>query len=91
MPGLETNAAYLSVVVLIAAYGLWLRHTATGQGLMIGAGLLCVSLGFRMADDAVCAVFPIGTHFMWHILNGVMLGWMIHIYCRHMRSDPPSE
>lgn len=89
MPGLGANAAYFSVAALIAAYGLRLRQTATGQGLMIGAGLLCVSLGFRMADGAVCAVFPIGTHFMWHILNGVMLGWMIHVYCRHMRVAPP--
>jgi hypothetical protein len=26
----------------------------------------------------------LGTHFLWHILNGVMLGWMIHVYIRHM-------
>jgi hypothetical protein len=86
VPGLGANAAYFSVAALIAAYGLWLRRTATGQGLLVGAGILCVSLGFRMADDAVCAVFPIGTHFMWHLLNALMLGWMIHVYCRHMRA-----
>lgn len=85
-PGLGANALYLSVAVLIAAYGLWLQDRDTGKGLLIGAGLLVVSLGFRMADDAVCAVFPIGTHFMWHLLNAAMLGWMIHVYCRHMRS-----
>lgn len=84
-PGLGANALYLSVAVLIAAYGLWLHDSKTGKGLLIGAGLLVVSLGFRMADDAVCAVFPIGTHFMWHLLNATMLGWMIHVYCRHMR------
>ncbi len=85
VPGLGANAAYFSVAVLIAAYGLWLRDSPTGKGMLAGAGILCVSLGFRMADDAVCAVFPTGTHFMWHILNGVMLGWMIHVYCRHMK------
>lgn len=84
--GLGANAAYFSVASLIAAYGLWLRKTKTGRGLLIGAGLLCISLGFRMADGAVCAIFPIGTHFMWHVLNGVMLGWMIHIYVRHRRA-----
>ena len=41
-----------------------------------------------MIDDAVCASFPIGSHFMWHILNGIMLGWMILVYCRHMRAGP---
>ncbi len=85
VPGLGANAVYFSVAVLIAAYGLWLKGSPTGRGLLIGAGLLCASLGFRMADAAVCDVFPLGTHFLWHILNGVMLGWMIRVYCRHMR------
>ncbi len=89
LPGLGANAVYFSVAALIAAYGLWLRSRRTGQGLLIGAAILCVSLGFRMADDVVCVVFPIGTHFMWHILNAVMLGWMIHVYCRHMREAKP--
>jgi hypothetical protein len=84
LPG--ANALYASVAVLILAYGLWLVRGATGRGLLIGAAILCASLGFRMADDAVCASFPIGTHFMWHVLNGIMLGWMILVYCRHMRA-----
>jgi hypothetical protein len=84
LPG--ANALYASVAVLILAYGLWLIRSATGRGLLIGAAILCASLGFRMADDAVCANFPIGTHFMWHILNGIMLGWMIVVYCRHRRA-----
>lgn len=77
------NALYASVAVLIAGYGVWLRRSPTGLGLLFGAGILAVSLGFRMADSTVCAAFPIGTHFMWHLLNGIMLGWMIVVYCRH--------
>lgn len=84
VPGLGANAAYLSVAVLIAGYGAYLRATATGQGLLVGAGILCVSLGFRMLDWSICDVFPIGTHFLWHILNAAMLGWMIRVYCRHV-------
>lgn len=86
LPG--ANALYASVAVLILAYGVWLWRSPTGQGLLIGAALLCTSLGFRMADDAVCASFPIGSHFMWHILNGMMLGWMILVYCRHRHAAP---
>ncbi|WP_071798216.1 hypothetical protein [Natronohydrobacter thiooxidans] len=85
VPGLGANAAYLSVAALIAGYGLYLRGSATGRGLLIGAAILCVSLGFRMLDRPICAAFPLGTHFMWHILNAVMLGWMIRVYCRHLR------
>jgi hypothetical protein len=29
-----------------------------------------------------------GTHFLWHILNGLMLGWMIEVYRRHMLAVP---
>ena len=86
IPG--ANALYASVAVLILAYGLWLRRRPVGRGLMIGAAILCASLGFRMADDAVCASFSVGSHFMWHILNGIMLGWMILVYSRHMRAAP---
>jgi hypothetical protein len=26
----------------------------------------------------------VGTHFWWHILNGIMLGWMIEVYRRYV-------
>lgn len=90
MPGLGANALYLSVAVLIAAYGLGLRATATGRGLLIGAGILLVSLAARVADGAVCDSFPLGTHFLWHILNGIMLGWMIRVYIRHVQPLAPT-
>jgi hypothetical protein len=84
-PGAGANASYASVALLIVLYGLAVRRRApaTARGLYLGAGILSVSLGFRMVDDAVCASVPLGTHFMWHLLNGVMLGWMIEVYRRH--------
>ena len=56
----------------------------------IGAAILAVSLFFRTIDDAVCARFPLGTHFLWHTLNGVMLGWMILVLVRHDREGAPA-
>jgi hypothetical protein len=44
-----------------------------------GVGILAVSLVFRSIDQAVCPGFPLGTHFLWHVLNAVMLGWMIRV------------
>jgi hypothetical protein len=38
----------------------------------------------RTLDEPFCATFPIGTHFLWHLLNALMLGWMIEVYRRHM-------
>jgi len=92
-PGIGANGAYASVALLIVLYGLYLRsrHPDTARGLFIGAGILALSLMFRMLDRPVCDVFPIGTHFMWHILNGIMLGWMIEVYRRHMQAIPASR
>ena len=44
---------------------------------MLNVGLasiiLFVSLIFRTADQILCPVLPVGTHFFWHILNGLVL------------------
>jgi hypothetical protein len=88
VPGLGSSAAYMPVPVLILVYAWLLRGRAaeTARGLAAGAGLLVVSLGFRTVDGPLCGVWPLGTHFLWHALNGVMLGWMILVYVRHMRA-----
>jgi Ceramidase len=82
---LNGSTGYLPVPVLIAGYAVALRRTAprTARGLLVGVGLLALSLFFRTVDEAVCAAVPIGTHFLWHLLNGAVLGWMILVLIRH--------
>lgn len=79
------SAGYAPVPLLILIYALLLRNRLPelSKGLAIGAGILILSLVFRTIDMPACHDFPLGTHFMWHILNGVMLGWMIEVYRRH--------
>ena len=86
VPGLGSSAGYAPVPVLIAAYAWLLRRSApqVATGLAIGAGVLVVSLTFRTLDGPLCAANPLGLHFIWHLLNGAMLGWMIEVYRRHM-------
>ena len=86
VPGIGANGAYLSVVLLILAYAVHLapRAPETARGLSIGAGILALSLTFRALDGPLCAMVPVGTHFLWHLLNGVMLGWMIEVYRRQV-------
>jgi hypothetical protein len=78
---LNGSMSYLPVPVLILGYAIALRRgrPATAKGLALGAGLLFVSLLFRTIDASVCGAFPLGTHFLWHMLNALMLGWMIHV------------
>lgn len=82
VPGLGSSAGYAPVPLLIGVYAFLLRRRAPelARGLAIGAGLLIASLTFRTLDIPLCANWPLGTHFAWHLLNGLMLGWMIAVY-----------
>jgi Ceramidase len=84
---LNGSASYMPVPLLILAYaGLLARRApATARGLAAGALLLAASLFLRTVDEAVCPAFPLGTHFLWHLLNAVLLGWMIAVLVRFPR------
>jgi hypothetical protein len=84
VPALGSSAGYAPIPVLIVIYAA-LQRGAAGRGFLIGAGLLCVSLALRTIDGAVCGVKPLGTHYLWHVLNAVMLAWMIEVWLRHRR------
>ena len=85
IPHLGSSAGYMPVPVLILLYAWLLRRRAprTARGLAAGAVILLLSLTFRTLDAPLCTVWPVGTHFLWHLLNAVMLGWMIHVYTAH--------
>jgi hypothetical protein len=93
IPGIGSSAAYAPVPALILVYGLVLRRRApaTASGLAIGAFLLIVSISFRALDTPLCPGWPSGTHFLWHLLNGLMLGWMIETWRRHRLEGPVAE
>ena len=74
---LNGSIQYVPVLILIFAFGAVSKARETRSGLWIGCLILAVSLLFRSIDQATCAVIPIGTHFLWHILNACMLGWMV--------------
>ena len=84
VPGLGDSAGYAPVPLLIYIYAVLLRHRApdTARGLAVGATILVASITFRALDEPVCGAIPMGTHFMWHILNAIMLGWMIEVWRR---------
>lgn len=87
------SAGYVPVLVLIALHAplLWARAPDLARGFAIGAGILALSLTARTVDLPLCASIPLGTHFLWHCLNALMLGWMIEIYRRHMLAAGPQQ
>lgn len=83
---LGSSAGYAPIPVLIAGYAFAARarNADTARRLAIGAGLLAVSIAVRTVDEPLCSVLPTGTHFLWHILNAIMLAWMIEAWRAHM-------
>jgi hypothetical protein len=72
---LNQSGAYLPYVAGLLGIGTWLRLRARPTFPLFAAGfaLFLLSLVLRTVDQAVCAWFPLGTHFAWHLLNGAVL------------------
>lgn len=84
LPGFEVSSFYWPVPTLILLHA-WLlrgRSPAVARGFAVGAGILALSLTFRSLDGAACEAVPLGAHFLWHLLNALMLGWMIEVLGR---------
>lgn len=90
VPFFEISAGYwpMAVVIALEAWLLRNRLPRVAFGMAVGAGVLVASLTARSVDMAVCAAVPVGTHFLWHLLNGFMLGWMIEVLRRHLAEQP---
>lgn len=82
---LNGSIDYVPVVILIFTFAAftWKTKPETGRNLLIGAGILTVSLVFRTIDASICTSVPSGTHFIWHLLNAVLLWWMVRALIRH--------
>ncbi len=76
---------YLPALLALTACGvaLALRRRPAGWWLLAAAAVFAVSLTFRALDGRMCDAFPMGTHFMWHILNGTVLGTLLFAWLRH--------
>ena len=86
LPFLGSSAAYAPVALLIAVYALLVRNRnrTTARRMGYGAALLTISILARSFDEPLCANIPLGTHFLWHVLNGILLGYMALIWHAHV-------
>ena len=82
------STQYLPAVFALYAFTivmLWRRDV--GRWWVLAASVtFTVSLGFRTVDLWVCPSFAHGTHMVWHLLNGVMIGLLLQELIR--RLDP---
>ena len=85
LPSLNGSQGYFPVLVVLVLYGVVLagRGHPAATGLIAAAALFSLSLTFRSVDQATCGVLPFGTHFLWHIFNGLLLGVVLMAFVRH--------
>lgn len=71
------NGSLIYAPPLLLILGLGLYHCGAQKherlDLLAAAGVFSVSIFFRTIDNAVCPFFPVGTHFLWHLLIPVVL------------------
>ena len=72
---LNGTLEYAPALIFVTAFGLYHLKNATREkwGLLAAAGVFVISMTLRSIDNQLCDIIPIGTHFLWHCLNAVVL------------------
>ena len=72
---LNGSVTYLPAFLLLIGLGVYHQatHRREPSALLLASGVFGVSLFFRAVDQAACPLVPFGTHFLWHLLNAVVL------------------
>jgi len=78
-PGtLNGSAAYLPNLLTLVAVTvcLYTRRARGFRSFAIASCVFAAALGLRTFDLAWCSMVPVGTHFLWHLLTGMLL-WIV--------------
>ncbi len=78
-PLIKGSAGYVPALLALFLFGFVLRQRKlrAGTDLLIAAVIFLISLIFRTIDLPLCATLPLGTHFLWHILNAAVLAVLL--------------
>lgn len=83
---LNGSLGYGPALLFLAGFAFWhLKHATQERFVLLMAVVtFAISLTFRSVDMMVCESLPLGTHFMWHILNGVVLYLTTRAYIKNI-------
>jgi len=70
---LNGSLGYLPALVVLGWLGLDTWRRSGRRSLAAATGLFALALVARSVDNALCAAWPWGTHFLWHLLNALVL------------------
>lgn len=75
--GLRGSAGYGAFLLGLAGVAgvLWRRpgQAATARLIALAGVVFALSLTFRTLDQPLCDIIPLGTHWLWHLLNAIVL------------------
>jgi hypothetical protein len=83
---LAGGAVYLPALVVLLGVAATLRARGdpqAGRRLALAAGVFMLSVAARSADAPLCQAWPIGTHFVWHVLNALLLLLLVRLAILH--------
>ena len=74
--GSEQYAPALLALIVFSGVTVLRRHSIRSYALAATV-TFTLSLMFRSVDLHMCDALPLGTHFMWHVLNAAMVGLLL--------------
>ncbi len=81
----QRSLAYAPAAAVLFWMGVDYALREGSMNVFVTAGVFLVSLIARSLDNALCAWWPYGTHFVWHILNAIVLYRLVCDYLRSLR------
>jgi hypothetical protein len=75
------SEVYLPVLIALVTFGMTLLYKrAEISSLFLKAStVFTLSLALRSIDNVICTSIPIGSHFLWHLLNSYLIYVLIEI------------
>lgn len=67
------------LALLMMAFASFRQRRSGAMIIFALTGLFCVAVMFRSVDQLLCDSFSLGSHFVWHLLNAVMLYWLMRV------------
>lgn len=79
--GLNGSEAYAPMLLGLVAMTVYAARARppVGGAMLVATMLFVASLTFRTMDATVCASFPAGTHFLWHLINSLLLFRLVRV------------
>lgn len=84
---LNGSEGYFPALALLggSAMVLGLLGRASARPVAVATVIFAVSLTARTVDAGICPYIPVGSHFIWHLLNGAMIAILLFTLLQHGR------